>query len=356
MSEKEKMLRVSFYSYKGGSGRSTTSWNTIHRLVEKMRPTVKKPFVIIDTDVKSAGSTFLYKADDIFYKDERSWWSVLKWMATKRTVDYEEADESQKEKFFKRMYPIGKRFFGLPENEDGAVLLIGANLHKTSIDSVDVEFKDGDDSDEAKNFRAIADSCEECGATAFFFDTPSGTQPLANRSVWESDIVVCCMRPTSQFRDGTRRQLIDYINTDIKRRIKRKYILTPTAVCMDENQIFGTGEDDVYPQKAKKDIKTEFDPESMEGEIKQAFKDNVILDMLKPTPDGIKQKCYSEKDSGDNESVFGIPEVKRFKWFEKCLGILPEGELLPNDMMAINRYEYLAHVILKNSDWEKREK
>ena len=65
------MLRASFYSYKGGAGRSTTLWNTVQRLVTIMKPTVQEPFVIVDTDTESAGSTFLYKADKAFFGDNR---------------------------------------------------------------------------------------------------------------------------------------------------------------------------------------------------------------------------------------------------------------------------------------------
>jgi hypothetical protein len=115
--------------------------------------------------------------------------------------------------------------------------------------------------------------------------------------------------------------------------------LTPTVICVDSEQkfVFG-GEEHNYPQKAKEDIKKAFGMENTKD-----FKDYVILDMLEPTPADIKE--YS--DSDDNDAVFGIPEVKRFKWFEECLGRLSEDELSKNDKMAIRRYEYLAQTILK---------
>ena len=339
------MLKISFYSYKGGSGRSTTAWNTIQRLVEIMDPTVKEPFVIVDTDVESAGSTFLYNAEKLFNSD-RKYWSVQKRMTDSDDTNYFEASDSEKENFFKGMHPVGI-FFGLPEDKKAAVLLIGANLHRESAKAADVS-GDSDNKEQIKNFRKnIMKASKDCGAKALFFDTPSGTQFLARKSIEESEIVVCCMRPTSQFREGTRRQLIDFIQTDVRTNKKRKYILTPTAVCVDSGQKFiFNGEECVYPETAKDIIKREFGTENMQDgddDFRQVFGDNVILDMLKPTP--AEMKKYPNSD--DNDSVFGIPEIKRFKWFEACLGKLPEDELSSNDKMAIHRYEYLAQTILK---------
>jgi len=246
------------------------------------------------------------------------------------------------------MLPVGI-FFGLPENEKNAVLLIGANLHRNSSKEADVAGDGGDDGEQMTNFHNnITRACKACGAKGLFFDTPSGTQFLARKSVQESEIIVCCMRPTNQFREGTRQQLINFIKTDIdKNKVgRRKYILTPTAVCVDANQRFlEGGEERLYPSKAKEDIRIEFGTDSMreDDEVKKAFGDNVILDMLEPTPGTMKK--FTESEDGD--TVFGIPEIKRFKWFEACLGRLSENELSANDKMAINRYEYLAQTILK---------
>jgi cellulose biosynthesis protein BcsQ len=343
------MLRVSFYSYKGGAGRSTTSWNTIERLVRLMNPTEKEPFVIVDTDTESAGSTFLYDSADHF-DDDLDAHSVQRRMIDKDDTNYKDPSVTVREKFFNGMWPVGT-FFGLPEEKEKAVLLIGANISKNSDSAkkADVTGEGGNDSEQMKNFKNIRNACEKCGAKALFFDTPSGTQFLAKKSIEQSEIVVCCMRPTSQFREGTKRQLINFIDLDVTKNTKRKYILTPTVVCIDPGQTFRFNDEEYeYPSHAKRVIIKTFSPESVNqsDEIKQWYKENVRFDMLEPTPDEIK-KIFP--DSEDNDSVFGIPEIKRFKWVEECLGIRAEAEekLTPNDQMAVNRYEYLAQTILK---------
>jgi len=345
------MLQVSFYSYKGGAGRSTTSWNTIQRLVVSEKPTVNEPFVIVDTDTESAGSTFLYGAADIFLKNDTSIQKRIK-MGLDR--DYVGVDDSnEKKEFFNGMHPIGT-YFGLPEEENGAVLLIGADLDESSKKDIPNMEKDKASGGKMiENFKNITRTCRHCGAKALFFDTPSGTQDLAQLSIGQSKIIVCCMRPTYQFREGTKRQLINFIGDKNMITGKRKYILTPTAICVEQNQIFNFGgKDRIYPQEAKNDIKIAFSTDRMQesDSFKQDFKDNVVLDMLEPTPTEIK--IHPESD--DNDTVFGIPEVKRFKWFEECLGLLPvDKNLSGNDRMGINRYEYLAQTILKYSKVKK---
>jgi len=347
--EKEKMLRVSFYSYKGGAGRSTTSWNTIQRLVALMEPTAKEPFVIVDTDTESAGSTFLYEAEDDFSKDD----GVNYQSVQRRIMDSTEKifkNDSDKEKFFLGMKSVGK-FFGLPGAKENAVLLIGANIDRKKNEFDSTGGPEGQA--QIKNFsRNILVACRACGAKALFFDTPSGTQFLARKSIELSEIIVCCMRPTTQFRKGTKSQLINFIKEDNEAEYEKKYILTPTVICMDPDQVFEIdGEEKIYPGHAKEEIIREFETMKKEEEekIKQAFKNNVLLDMMEPTPVSIKVKTgYDVKD--DNELIFGIPEIKRFKWFEMYLAkIIEEGkELKDNDKIAINRYEYLAQTILKH--------
>jgi MinD-like ATPase involved in chromosome partitioning or flagellar assembly len=341
------MLRCSFYSYKGGAGRSTTAWNTIQRLVKIMEPTPEAPFVIVDTDTESAGATFLYKAKNPFFKD-KDYASVQKRMLVKDDTNYRKASSEEKAKFFNGMYPVGD-MFGLPEEKKTAVLLIGANLDKVSASAAIIT---GKDDKQMENFTSnITKACRACGAKALFFDTPSGTQYLARKSIQDSQIIVCCMRPTSQFREGTRDQLIDFVVSDQQLELDKTYILTPTAVCVDEGQDFDGA---TYPEQSKKEIFAQFSGKTIkiddafkeeEATIRNAVSARILLNMLEPTPN--EDKVYKTAEApDDNEKVFGIPEVRRFKWFERCLGA-NKDKLTPNDKMAINRYHYLAHTIYK---------
>lgn len=337
------MLTVSFYSYKGGSGRSTTAWNTIQQLVEIMKPTKEHPFVIVDTDMQSAGVTYLFRAEELF-KTEDEYWSIQKRMVDALDDDFDGANSAEKKKFFGTMLPIG-RFFGKDESEKESVLLIGANVGQSADAKIDEKGLRKGDSQQIRNFReGIPLACKACGVKALFFDTPSGTQFLARMSVQQSDVVVCCMRPTRQFRLGTFDQLEKYLRYDkaMEKGSRRKYILTPTAICVDPGQKIDSED---YPRKAHRDITSLFSADGIkDSELAEIFKKNVILDMLTLTrqTDDLE---YSVPE------IFGIPEVKRFKWFEQCLGTLSEAERSGNDNMALKRYNLLAQTIKR--DWRE---
>jgi len=318
------MLRVSFYSYKGGAGRSTTSWNTIERLVHLMNPTPENPFIIMDTDIESAGSTILYNATSDFLKNS-IYPSMQKRIKSKSNIEGTTKEE-RKKAFFNSMCPVGEEFGLKDSNKKKSILLIGVDLERNT----DIIDKAGTNEDQLSNFDFIVDQCEEHGASAVFFDTPSGTQGLARMSRSASDIIVTCMRPTRQFREGTTKALEEFIKLEGSFPIT--YILNPTAVCVDDGQIFDGNE---YPTRALEVIRQEFDKDSYNG--------NVKFDMLEPTPD----ECKLFSSSDDDDRVFGIPEIKRFKWFERALGCMPESELTSNDKMGLNRYEYLARTIMK---------
>ena len=56
----------SFYSYKGGSGRSTTAVNTVFHLIDVMEASPEHPILIVDTDLESAGLTYFFDCKDKF--------------------------------------------------------------------------------------------------------------------------------------------------------------------------------------------------------------------------------------------------------------------------------------------------
>ncbi len=49
-----------FYSYKGGSGRSTTAMNTVQHLISELGASPERPILVVDADLESAGLTFFF--------------------------------------------------------------------------------------------------------------------------------------------------------------------------------------------------------------------------------------------------------------------------------------------------------
>ena len=324
------MIKVAFYSYKGGAGRTTTAWNTIQRLMQipNLRPTVEQPYVIVDADVDSAGSTFLYGGGR-FLRNINNYRTIQQCAKPDNTA-------YTRNSLVEKMCPIGD-CFGV---EDKAVLLIGA---KPKDPDDDTERQDMAQNKTNVHAYLKANIIEECEGTltakAIFFDTPSGTQTFAEWSITNSDVVVCCMRPTTQFREGTLGVLKSFIADNVNTPERTtNFIVTPTAVCYDAGQSFYGYE---YPQKAWEAITEEFVPAVCDISLQEAFGQYVKLDMI-TTTDTI---TINDK----NYMVFGIPEIKRFKWKEDCLGTLQQQNVVLNEdeTIAIRRYDLLAALIVK---------
>ena len=55
-----------FYSYKGGSGRSTTSINTVKHLIDELGACKDHPILLVDSDLESAGLTYFFECEKKF--------------------------------------------------------------------------------------------------------------------------------------------------------------------------------------------------------------------------------------------------------------------------------------------------
>lgn len=64
MSQKTKLY--TFYSYKGGSGRSTTTMNTVLHLIDALGADSKHPILLVDADLESSGLTFFFRQENRF--------------------------------------------------------------------------------------------------------------------------------------------------------------------------------------------------------------------------------------------------------------------------------------------------
>ena len=64
MSQKTKLY--TFYSYKGGSGRSTTTMNTVLHLIDELGADPQNPILLVDADLESSGLTFFFHQENRF--------------------------------------------------------------------------------------------------------------------------------------------------------------------------------------------------------------------------------------------------------------------------------------------------
>ncbi len=310
------MKVISFFSYKGGAGRSTLAYNVIPILAsEYFMPTKESPMIVIDTDVDSCGMSYLLGAEKKIKKDN----CVQHLLGAPFYVQPAKAIEEHP--FLSKLIPVGNAY-GYADND--AILLLPAFDNKT-IDSKEKSNYNG--SDVAKeNMEKFLKTCER------FFDVPAviidsavGNNATANISNEVADVIVCCMRPTTQFVNGTKRFLLslekenaDGIESELKNINETDIVLVPNVIPNNELSINGAQ----YPETAKSKIQSLF----MNSDFLEDCRNNYHFDLL-------------------DWDCFGIPAVERFMWKEDILFTQDPQTLSSNDKMALERYKKLAEII-----------
>jgi hypothetical protein len=142
-----------------------------------------------------------------------------------------------------------------------------------------------------------------------------GNTATANVSNGCAGSTVCCMRPTRQFVNGTRRFLRGMENREKMYSSGNHVILVPNVIPQEEVYIDSA----LYPQTAVDNIRIDFTSAFSGSKLY-----NYHFDMLDPME-------------------FGIPAVKRFMWREDLLYRLKN--LDETEQEALSRYRKLARVI-----------
>lgn len=310
-----KMPTITFYSYKGGSCRSVTAFNVLPFLVDTLQATSSEPILVVDMDLDSAGITALLNEEEHFQTE----YDVKSLLQVGFPGANAKTDNFLTHPFFVNLVPVGNKL-GV---EHGSVLLLGANDKKM----LGNEEMGGDF---PESIKTLKQACRANGFKALVLDSASGDQVPAKISTSAATFIVCCMRPTRQFRTYTFKYL-----SRLKDRIssETKVIILPTAVPNLEVIYKNTTE----KSNARKLIRTK------------------IADFNKNEMD-----CLI--DSFVTEDCFGIPEVERFKWREDVLykyykytgsavGDLTETQssmLAEDEKLALLRYQKIAEFIKSN--------
>jgi len=160
---------------------------------------------------------------------------------------------------------------------------------------------------------------------AVIIDSAVGNNATANISNEVADIIVCCMRPTTQFVNGTKRFLLslerenaDGIESEMKNINETDIILVPNVVPNNMLSINGAQ----YPETAKSKIQSSF----MVSDFLEDSRNIYHFDMLE-------------------WNSFGVPAVERFMWKEDILYTQDPGTLTDNDKVALDRYKKIAEIL-----------
>lgn len=318
------MLKIAFFSYKGGSGRTTTLFNTLPYLAEKLHASAEHPIVVFDMDYRSAGITILLsdgKTFDIESEDADSLAPgqrhSLQYLIGNNPKCKRELND------FKAVFAegVGSKL-GLDQND--SVLLVGANMHYTMPSK--------SEQDVVLSLKYYLDFCL-FGASAIIFDSPSGTQVTANVSISRSDVVVCCMRPSYQFRETTMKYLTAAVEQYAELDAKKRFVLTMTAVPVKDMLIDGRYQISSSHQDVMGTVFT------------------LNRNAWRKNPERSRSNPIIDTDMIEDRNNLGIREIDRFKWNEKInlYSIKKAGKepLSENEEKALARYEALADTIVK---------
>ena len=320
---------ISFHSYKGGACRSTTCFNTIPYLAQKLGASIASPIILIDADLDSMGLTLLLTGEDgdLFANGVSSRGVFAGEMPPPRACrTINKIDDNA---YYKQFVPVGNRF-GLSDN--GAVRFLGVNKADRG------SHLKGDPSASTQSLfdvlnpllsEDIALTGEFKGACAVIFDCATGIQHSAVLASKISDVIVVCLRPSIQFRAST----FYYLNKKLPMIRSEggvggcKVVLLPTAV---PNEPYISPAAGQLRREAQKDIIM------ASGNIKNYhWKSNQKLTLCEDMITG---------------GFFGIPEVQRFKLKEDLLYTLHsvnKAALSEDEERARGSYEKLAGIIGK---------
>ncbi len=300
------MKKISYFSYKGGSGRSSLAYNTIPYLVKELNASPKNPIVLLDLDLDSAGISFLLKKQGI----DTGTYSIQEALSTSVSSSlYTPAlFEISRHPVLGRCIPVGK-CFGLDNESNNSVLFIPAETGKPINKEANSNYDAGGIIKE--RFKTIVTFCEKYDCAAVIFDTPAGDQLTANWAIEYSNVIATCMRITFQFRYGT----VDFMKRMLPRFCNKKFVLVPNAVPTEDIIIDCMK---VSYEKIKKQIVDSFGELDLNG-------NRFCLDVV-----------------GDGQDFFGVNEVKRFKIQEDILFKLSQDMLSEDEKKAITAYKKVA--------------
>ena len=319
------MKIISFNSYKGGACRTTTCYNTLPFLAKELGATEKQPILVFDVDLDSMGMTNLldkpdnfrnskYSANNLFVRDRDG-------ICARIQNGFDE--EGDLEDYYSLFNRVGNEL-GL--EDDGAVLFCGVDSALSNFS--DDTFKsvyDEVNSPLGKLISALNDLDDDEKPKALIFDCAAGMQMSTVMVMEKVDTMVMCMRPTYQFRAGTKHYIIQRIPQKLRYQQlsdPRRLVLVPTAVAP-------CGEDS---------------PKDILKLRNEAYRGILQMRNLTDTYDVDDLGYRFVDDMIDGVDTMGIPEVERFKWQEEGT-LYKVEECTPQEEKLKSRYIKLAEVI-----------
>lgn len=292
------MKNISFFSYKGGAGRTSLLYNTLPFLAEELGATENNPIIVLDLDLDSKGLTYLVNGNSNI--------NAIQVLKGDTAISSARGGSLKTHPFFKQLCPIGE-LVGLSPDNNGAILFVSANAKEGAEYLGVTNNYDG----RYASLKALNRLCEDYNCKSIVMDTPTGNQLPGECALTISHKIVTVMRITKQFRRGT----FEFLKEKDECFSQKEFCIVPNAV----PDVTGTG----------------YDIDKIIGEIRMNVQ-SVISSNNKVDMSFIGEGCR------------GINEVSLFKFTEENLRRLSDiRELRQDELAAFNMYRLLAKVLAR---------
>lgn len=216
------MVNISFFSYKGGAGRTSLLFNTLPFLAEKLKATEKEPIIVIDLDLDSKGLSYLVEKD--------SGINAIQVLRGDDAIGFKQQGNILEHPFFSKLVPIGARV-GLNPSLDRSILFISAHPK----DGARFLTENGNNYDGSNiSLKTLNRLCGNFNCKAIVMDCPAGNQLAAEMSLSIAHKIVLTMRITRQFRKGSE----EFLRDKSSEFAGKEYIIVPNAVPKTDGTIF----------------------------------------------------------------------------------------------------------------------
>ncbi len=293
------MINISFFSYKGGAGRTSLLYNTLPFLAEKLQATEAEPIVVLDLDIDSKGLSFLL--------DKRNLCQVntIEVLRQDSSLGFRAAGDISNHPFFGKLLPIG---YAVGLEDDRSILFVSAHPKEGAR-----YLTENGNYDQGSISMELLDTiCDNYHCKAIVMDTPAGNQLSAEKALEISDKVVMTMRITQQFQMGTE----EFLRAKSAVRDGIEYIVVPNAVPPTEGTLY--------------DI------------------DRIMSDISDGARHALEASASCLNLTMLENGRTGVNEVNRFKFKEENLRKIERDGTTPlaeDERKAVEMYKLLAEVL-----------
>jgi cellulose biosynthesis protein BcsQ len=321
---KRKMpFRVTFFSYKGGAGRSVACANVSNHLVK----TLGRSVAVFDFDIESVGQSYIHRVPKALLQgggDVSTNWVYVQDLlngerkdslgTTIETLDFKDKDKF--EDLSSRMLLDVTETDKFEGYKIEAVSTSPRKLLVLARPVADVLTPDGRQP-QGGTLRSVL---VRLAAVEFaLFDSPSGTQPLATLARRHSQALVVLCRPSRQFLEGTRYFLHQLVESTREEHPPLTVLFVLSAVPMGDE--FRTQRDGALSRMAE-----------IVRELKSESKVRERITFRIPEYHRPKRPLV-------------IPEVARLKWQDEVLPLQRERGMDDDTVAGTEAYRRLAEIL-----------